>query len=153
MDNSDSAPDSWEQADIDAPEAQLNSSLARLNVNAKPFIPNVHAAEFVPSFLIKSSAAVDGLQDEGKDCGMKGQVDWTVSVGAALLVGGWVGVNFVEARLGLALSLYITARLRPSSFDRSTWHAHLCPGLLNVWALCICSFRDSKNSKEHSLRS
>lgn len=64
MDNSDSAPDSWEQADIDAPEAQLNSSLARLNVNAKPFIPNVHAAEFVPSFLMKSSAAVDGLQDE-----------------------------------------------------------------------------------------
>lgn len=64
MDNSDSAPDSWEQADIDAPEAQLNSSLARLNVNAKPFIPNVHAAEFVPSFLMKSSGAVDGLQDE-----------------------------------------------------------------------------------------
>ncbi|KAM5152922.1 eukaryotic peptide chain release factor GTP-binding subunit ERF3A isoform 1-T1 [Mantella aurantiaca] len=63
MDNSDSAPDSWEQADIDAPEAQLNSSLARLNVNAKPFIPNVHAAEFVPSFL-KSSADIDGLQDE-----------------------------------------------------------------------------------------
>ncbi|XP_077305027.1 eukaryotic peptide chain release factor GTP-binding subunit ERF3A isoform X1 [Lithobates pipiens] len=65
MDNGDSAPDSWEQADIDAPEAQLNSSLAQLNVNAKPFIPNVHAAEFVPSFLIKSSTAVDGLQDEG----------------------------------------------------------------------------------------
>ncbi|XP_040212873.1 eukaryotic peptide chain release factor GTP-binding subunit ERF3A isoform X4 [Rana temporaria] len=64
MDNSDSAPDSWEQADIDAQEAQLNSSLAQLNVNAKPFIPNVHAAEFVPSFQVKSSTAVDGLQDE-----------------------------------------------------------------------------------------
>ncbi|XP_072275095.1 eukaryotic peptide chain release factor GTP-binding subunit ERF3A [Pyxicephalus adspersus] len=63
MDNNDSAPDSWEQADIDAPEAQLNSSLARLNVNAKPFIPNVHAAEFVPSFLMKPG--VDGVQDEG----------------------------------------------------------------------------------------
>lgn len=63
MDNSDSAPDSWEQAELDVPEAQLNSSLARLNVNAKPFIPNVHAAEFVPSFLMKGSEAVDGFQD------------------------------------------------------------------------------------------
>ncbi|XP_068100801.1 eukaryotic peptide chain release factor GTP-binding subunit ERF3A isoform X1 [Hyperolius riggenbachi] len=67
MDNSDSAPDSWEQADIDAPEAQLNSSLAKLNVNAKPFVPNVHAAEFVPSFLMKSSSASDGLQEEEED--------------------------------------------------------------------------------------
>lgn len=68
MDNSDSAPDSWEQADIDAPEAQLNSSLALLNVNAKPFVPNVHAAEFVPSFLIKSSGPVDRLEEEeGKE--------------------------------------------------------------------------------------
>ncbi|XP_044159202.1 eukaryotic peptide chain release factor GTP-binding subunit ERF3A isoform X2 [Bufo gargarizans] len=68
MDPSDSAPDSWEQADIDAPEAQLNSSLARLNVNAKPFVPNVHAAEFVPSFLIKSdSAAADGLEEDATE--------------------------------------------------------------------------------------
>lgn len=86
MDNSDSAPDSWEQADIDAQEAQLNSSLAQLNVNAKPFIPNVHAAEFVP-FQVKSSTAVDGLQDEGKDWG---QVDWTVSVGAVRSTGRWM---------------------------------------------------------------
>ncbi|KAM9305959.1 eukaryotic peptide chain release factor GTP-binding subunit ERF3A isoform 2-T2 [Gastrophryne carolinensis] len=64
MDNNDSAPDSWEQADIDGPEAQLNSSLARLNVNAKPFVPNVHAAEFVPSFLMKNSDAAERLQDE-----------------------------------------------------------------------------------------
>ncbi|CAH2306980.1 eukaryotic peptide chain release factor GTP-binding subunit ERF3A isoform X1 [Pelobates cultripes] len=54
MEPSDSAPDSWDQADMDAPEAQLNSALAMLNVNAKPFVPNVHAAEFVPSFLISS---------------------------------------------------------------------------------------------------
>lgn len=68
MDPSDSAPDSWEQADIDAPEAQLNSSLARLNVNAKPFVPNVHAAEFVPSFLLKSSSATgDGQEEDTTD--------------------------------------------------------------------------------------
>ncbi|XP_071976774.1 eukaryotic peptide chain release factor GTP-binding subunit ERF3A isoform X2 [Engystomops pustulosus] len=68
MDPSDTAPDSWEQADIDAPEAQLNSSLARLNVNAKPFVPNVHAAEFVPSFLMKSdSATADGQEEDTTD--------------------------------------------------------------------------------------
>lgn len=68
MDPSDSAPDSWEQADIDAPEAQLNSSLARLNVNAKPFVPNVHAAEFVPSFLMKGSSATgDGQEEDTTD--------------------------------------------------------------------------------------
>ncbi|XP_006876415.1 PREDICTED: eukaryotic peptide chain release factor GTP-binding subunit ERF3B-like [Chrysochloris asiatica] len=67
--SSDSAPDCWEQVDMDAPcsfpsgerfpsvlvETQsehLSSSFSRqLNVNAKPFVPNVHAAEFVPSFL------------------------------------------------------------------------------------------------------
>lgn len=67
MDPSDTAPDSWEQADIDAPEAQLDSALARLNVNAKPFVPNVHAAEFVPSFLMKSSAAADGQEEDTTD--------------------------------------------------------------------------------------
>ncbi|KAG8558284.1 hypothetical protein GDO81_016937 [Engystomops pustulosus] len=67
MDPSDTAPDSWEQADIDAPEAQLNSSLARLNVNAKPFVPNVHAAEFVPSFLMKSDSAADGQEEDTTD--------------------------------------------------------------------------------------
>ncbi|XP_047920028.1 eukaryotic peptide chain release factor GTP-binding subunit ERF3A isoform X1 [Anser cygnoides] len=67
--SSDSAPDCWEQADIEpgsgagpgaAPaggeaEAQqelLGAAFSRqLNVNAKPFVPNVHAAEFVPAFL------------------------------------------------------------------------------------------------------
>lgn len=68
----DSAPDCWDQADMEAPgpgscggpggplaaaagEAQrepLSAAFSRqLNVNAKPFVPNVHAAEFVPSFL------------------------------------------------------------------------------------------------------
>ncbi|XP_074866425.1 eukaryotic peptide chain release factor GTP-binding subunit ERF3A isoform X2 [Carettochelys insculpta] len=68
--SSDSAPDCWDQADIEtgsgadpgsappAAEAQaeqqelLGAAFSRqLNVNAKPFVPNVHAAEFVPSFL------------------------------------------------------------------------------------------------------
>ncbi|MBN3287961.1 ERF3A factor, partial [Polyodon spathula] len=53
MDPRDTAPDSWEQEDdVEAPtDAQLQSALARLNVNAKPFVPNVHAAEFVPAFF------------------------------------------------------------------------------------------------------
>lgn len=71
--SSDSAPDCWDQADMETPgpgpcggsggplgaaavaEAQrepLSAAFGRqLNVNAKPFVPNVHAAEFVPSFL------------------------------------------------------------------------------------------------------
>uniref|UniRef100_A0A8C5QK72 G1 to S phase transition 1 n=1 Tax=Leptobrachium leishanense TaxID=445787 RepID=A0A8C5QK72_9ANUR len=71
MDANDSAPDSWDQAEIDAPEAQLNSALAKLNVNAKPFVPNVHAAEFVPSFLLSNQAS-DGQEEEGKDWGQGG---------------------------------------------------------------------------------
>ncbi|XP_007953149.1 eukaryotic peptide chain release factor GTP-binding subunit ERF3A-like [Orycteropus afer afer] len=67
--SSDSAPDCWEQVDVEVPGSglsggryisavaktqreRLSSSFSRkLNVNAKPFVPNVHAAEFVPSFL------------------------------------------------------------------------------------------------------
>uniref|UniRef100_A0A8C3W3Y6 G1 to S phase transition 2 n=1 Tax=Catagonus wagneri TaxID=51154 RepID=A0A8C3W3Y6_9CETA len=71
--SSDSAPDCWDQVDMEAPglapsgdpgsplaaaaaagaqREPLSSAFSRqLNVNAKPFVPNVHAAEFVPSFL------------------------------------------------------------------------------------------------------
>lgn len=75
--SSDSAPDCWDQVDMEAPgsapsgdeiapaataaaeaaeaEAQRRHlSLAfssQLNINAKPFVPSVSAAEFVPSFL------------------------------------------------------------------------------------------------------
>ncbi|XP_068818958.1 LOW QUALITY PROTEIN: eukaryotic peptide chain release factor GTP-binding subunit ERF3B-like [Capricornis sumatraensis] len=71
--SSDSAPDCWDQVDMEAPglapsgdrassalaaaaaEVQhepLSSAFSRqLNINAKPFVPNVHAAEFVPAFL------------------------------------------------------------------------------------------------------
>uniref|UniRef100_A0A4W4G543 Tr-type G domain-containing protein n=1 Tax=Electrophorus electricus TaxID=8005 RepID=A0A4W4G543_ELEEL len=46
----DTAPDSWEQEDDgEAPvDVQLQDAFTGLNVNAKPFIPNVNAAEFVP---------------------------------------------------------------------------------------------------------
>ncbi|KAM4697582.1 eukaryotic peptide chain release factor GTP-binding subunit ERF3A isoform 2-T2 [Rhinophrynus dorsalis] len=66
MDASDSAPDSWEQADMEATEAQLNSSLTKLNINAKPFVPNVHAAEFVPSFL-RGGAGSDEPEEDATD--------------------------------------------------------------------------------------
>lgn len=64
MDPRDSAPDSWEleeEEDTEAPAAApaaaaasaagLHSAFASLNVNAKPFVPNVNAPVFVPSFL------------------------------------------------------------------------------------------------------
>ncbi|XP_060749110.1 G1 to S phase transition 1, like isoform X2 [Tachysurus vachellii] len=57
----DAAPDSWEQEDegSEAPVSAhtgLNDSFSGLNVNAKPFIPNVNAAEFVPGFIQKAPA-------------------------------------------------------------------------------------------------
>lgn len=55
MDPRDTAPDSWEQEDdVEATiDGQLESAFTTLNVNAKPFVPNVNAAEFIPSFVIK----------------------------------------------------------------------------------------------------
>lgn len=39
-------------AAAEAQREHLSAAFSRqLNVNAKPFVPNVHAAEFVPSFL------------------------------------------------------------------------------------------------------
>ncbi|CAL8272064.1 unnamed protein product [Lota lota] len=54
MDPRDSAPDSWEQEDdVEATvEGPLESALSELNVNAKQFVPNINAAEFVPAFLV-----------------------------------------------------------------------------------------------------
>uniref|UniRef100_A0A671MNB2 Pyridoxal-dependent decarboxylase domain-containing protein 1 n=1 Tax=Sinocyclocheilus anshuiensis TaxID=1608454 RepID=A0A671MNB2_9TELE len=58
MDAIDTAPDSWDQEDDG--EAQVDEQLSKafiasLNVDAKPFVPNVHAAEFIPTFQQKSS--------------------------------------------------------------------------------------------------
>uniref|UniRef100_A0A8C4NH35 G1 to S phase transition 2 n=1 Tax=Eptatretus burgeri TaxID=7764 RepID=A0A8C4NH35_EPTBU len=46
MDAQDQAPDSWEQEADDAA-----ASFSRLSVNARPFVPNVNAPVFIPSFL------------------------------------------------------------------------------------------------------
>lgn len=56
MDPRDTAPDSWEQEDdMEATiDGQLESAFTTLNVNAKPFVPNVNAAEFVPVFSLKT---------------------------------------------------------------------------------------------------
>uniref|UniRef100_A0A672GDV0 G1 to S phase transition 1 n=1 Tax=Salarias fasciatus TaxID=181472 RepID=A0A672GDV0_SALFA len=57
----DTAPDSWElEEDAEAPAAAagLPAAFAALNVNAKPFVPNVNAPVFVPSFLQASAAEI-----------------------------------------------------------------------------------------------
>uniref|UniRef100_A0A1A8PPZ0 Tr-type G domain-containing protein n=1 Tax=Nothobranchius rachovii TaxID=451742 RepID=A0A1A8PPZ0_9TELE len=69
MDPRDTAPDSWEQeedAEAPAPAADLPAAFASLNVNAKPFVPNVNAPVFVPSFLQASpgeTPSPDGTPD------------------------------------------------------------------------------------------
>uniref|UniRef100_A0A8C6KTJ1 G1 to S phase transition 1, like n=1 Tax=Nothobranchius furzeri TaxID=105023 RepID=A0A8C6KTJ1_NOTFU len=55
MEPRDTAPDSWEEDDVEATvDGQLDSAFKNLNVNAKPFVPNVNAAEFVPTFAMKA---------------------------------------------------------------------------------------------------
>ena len=61
MDPRDTAPDSWElEEDAEAPAAAagLPTAFAALNVNAKPFVPNVNAPVFVPSFLQASAVEI-----------------------------------------------------------------------------------------------
>uniref|UniRef100_A0A673X2K2 G1 to S phase transition 1, like n=1 Tax=Salmo trutta TaxID=8032 RepID=A0A673X2K2_SALTR len=55
MDPRDAAPDSWEQEDdVEVPvDGKLDNEFAAINVNAKPFVPNINAVEFVPSFFQK----------------------------------------------------------------------------------------------------
>uniref|UniRef100_A0A667YJ95 G1 to S phase transition 1, like n=1 Tax=Myripristis murdjan TaxID=586833 RepID=A0A667YJ95_9TELE len=62
----DTAPDSWEQEDdVEATvDGQLGTAFTSLNVNAKPFVPNVNAAEFVPAFLMKAPS--ENLDSGGK---------------------------------------------------------------------------------------
>ncbi|KAM8889877.1 eukaryotic peptide chain release factor GTP-binding subunit ERF3A [Synchiropus picturatus] len=64
MDAKDTAPDSWElEEDAEAPAvaAELPTAFAALNVNAKPFVPNVNAPVFVPSFLQASAGDTTAL--------------------------------------------------------------------------------------------
>ncbi|CAB1338260.1 unnamed protein product [Coregonus sp. 'balchen'] len=60
MDPRDTAPDSWEQEEDAKARAAagLQSALAALNVNAKPFVPNVDAVVFVPTFLQSSPTEI-----------------------------------------------------------------------------------------------
>lgn len=64
MEPRDAAPDCWEQEDDSeaALDGRLEPAFTALNVNAKPFVPNVNAAEFVPAFATKASS-------ENADCG------------------------------------------------------------------------------------
>ncbi|XP_039262875.2 eukaryotic peptide chain release factor GTP-binding subunit ERF3A-like [Styela clava] len=52
--NGENIPDSWDQ--------EVANNLASLNVNARPFVPNVGAAEFIPSFLKSPQPAVPSAQ-------------------------------------------------------------------------------------------
>uniref|UniRef100_A0A8C8K0C4 Tr-type G domain-containing protein n=1 Tax=Oncorhynchus tshawytscha TaxID=74940 RepID=A0A8C8K0C4_ONCTS len=69
MDPRDTAPDSWEQEeDVKARAAAgLQSALAALSVNAKPFIPNVDAAVFVPTFLQSSPTEIFNSDGHGAE--------------------------------------------------------------------------------------
>lgn len=67
QDNSDaSAPDSWDSLDdpdpveISGGARDVNEQLRSLNINAKPFVPNVNAPTFVPSFL--RNQATEGVR-------------------------------------------------------------------------------------------
>uniref|UniRef100_A0A8C8E0Z9 G1 to S phase transition 1 n=1 Tax=Oryzias sinensis TaxID=183150 RepID=A0A8C8E0Z9_9TELE len=65
--NLDTAPDSWEleeDGEAPAPAAELQTAFAGLNVNAKPFVPNVNAPEFVPSFFQASAAEMPASDGE-----------------------------------------------------------------------------------------
>ncbi|MEQ2193476.1 hypothetical protein XENOCAPTIV_029743 [Xenoophorus captivus] len=80
MDPRDTAPDSWEQEDdVEATvDGQLETAFTTLNVNAKPFVPNVNAAEFVPPFAMRSpSENVDAaVPVENGDTEMTAEEPW-----------------------------------------------------------------------------
>uniref|UniRef100_A0A674CSZ0 G1 to S phase transition 1 n=1 Tax=Salmo trutta TaxID=8032 RepID=A0A674CSZ0_SALTR len=83
MDPRDTAPDSWEQEeDVKARAAAgLQSALAALNVNAKPFIPNVDAAVFVPTFLQSSPTEISNSDGHGSNYKCPSSiVSWFTSV-------------------------------------------------------------------------
>lgn len=79
MDPRDTAPDSWEQEDdVEATiDGQLEAGFTNLNVNAKPFVPNVNAAEFVPGFAVKAQSR--NLDSPGKFTVTLGELRWLAS--------------------------------------------------------------------------
>ncbi|XP_076817282.1 eukaryotic peptide chain release factor GTP-binding subunit ERF3A-like [Clavelina lepadiformis] len=59
--NGQNIPDSWDSG-LDGSEVEnATSTFSQLNIGAKPFVPNVHAAAFVPSF--KTAACASPPQD------------------------------------------------------------------------------------------
>lgn len=67
MDSDGNAPDSWDSLDDPGPgetsaeTSDLSAGLHSLNVNAKPFVPNVNAPAFVPSYLKTAAPVGKGL--------------------------------------------------------------------------------------------
>ncbi len=58
MSQNSAAPDSWEAVDQSDGSSGL-PKLSGLNVSAKPFVPNVNAPVFVPSFAIAPQAETE----------------------------------------------------------------------------------------------
>uniref|UniRef100_A0A6Q2Z5N3 Tr-type G domain-containing protein n=1 Tax=Esox lucius TaxID=8010 RepID=A0A6Q2Z5N3_ESOLU len=121
MDPRDAAPDSWEQEDdVEAPvDGKLDSAFAALNVNAKPFVPNINAVEFVPSFLQKGPS-------EDTDSGGKffaGQlrtgIPWSLNqvlVALALCV----GANLLISKPPMLFSLFWPALVENGDSEMTT---------------------------------
>uniref|UniRef100_A0A673X2B6 G1 to S phase transition 1, like n=1 Tax=Salmo trutta TaxID=8032 RepID=A0A673X2B6_SALTR len=72
----DAAPDSWEQEDdVEVPvDGKLDNEFAAINVNAKPFVPNINAVEFVPSFFQKGPS-----EDPDSECQRQPVANWMVT--------------------------------------------------------------------------
>ena len=63
--------DSWDQQDDPGPgdssqTTEIDDQFSHLNVNAKPFVPNVNAPEFVPTFGNFNPSAASNCTDMGK---------------------------------------------------------------------------------------
>uniref|UniRef100_A0A3Q2FQ84 G1 to S phase transition 1, like n=1 Tax=Cyprinodon variegatus TaxID=28743 RepID=A0A3Q2FQ84_CYPVA len=79
MDPRDTAPDSWEQEDEAAADGRLEAAFTALNVNAKPFVPNVNAAEFVPPAAVGAETlepAGESPPVENGDAEMTAEEPW-----------------------------------------------------------------------------
>ena len=66
--------DSWDQQDDPGPgdpdqSTEIDDQFGHLNVNAKPFVPNVNAPAFVPTFgNFTPPAAASNCTEMGKIC-------------------------------------------------------------------------------------
>ncbi|GAB6020404.1 Eukaryotic peptide chain release factor GTP-binding subunit ERF3A [Chamberlinius hualienensis] len=67
MESSTETPDCWEQQSGLNADDSVSAAFSQLNVNAAPFVPNVHAPEFVPSFLKSSPTDSESSPTEEKE--------------------------------------------------------------------------------------